>query len=339
VRAGRAADEEHETGERAHTSAAPAASAVPVAVHAAIDVGSNSVHLLVAAVSGDRIEPLIDESVFLGLGDRVRITGTVGRDLRGRLASTLAVYAATARRLDARSVEVVCTEPIRRAADAARAVFEASAAGGVPVHVLDHEEEGILTLLGVTSGRRLTSDLLVVDVGGGSCEFAMVRPRGRPEARGLQLGSAALTAELVQNDPPLPREIRALHQAARLALRAAPDARPTEIVAVGGTASNLARVTPPESDGHLTRGAVAAALDALVAEPSAVAVSRYGVNPIRARILPAGAAIVLAILDRYDIERIRVSDAGIREGLVLAAFRAGRAWRDRLAELASGLRS
>jgi exopolyphosphatase/pppGpp-phosphohydrolase len=65
---------------------------------------------------------------------------------------------------------------------------------------------------------------------------------------------------------------------------------------------------------------------------------RHLVNPIRAGLLSGGAAIMGAILQRYGVDRIRVSDAGIREGTIQAVAHAGPAWRDRLADLAHGWR-
>jgi exopolyphosphatase/pppGpp-phosphohydrolase len=65
---------------------------------------------------------------------------------------------------------------------------------------------------------------------------------------------------------------------------------------------------------------------------------RYFINPKRGPILVAGAVIVEALMRRYGVETVRVSEAGIREGAILAADRAGRAWRDRLLDLAAGWR-
>jgi len=343
VRTRQAARGARRTGERTRVATAPAASAAPTAparpasVHAAIDVGSNSVHLLVAEVAGERLTPLVDESTFLGLGDRVRREGTIGGELTAQLTAAVAAYAATARRLHARCIEVVGTEPLRRALDSARAVHAIEAAVGVPFHVLGHEEEGIATLLGATAGRPVTVDTLVVDIGGGSSEFVVVAPGQHPRATGLRFGSATLTAELVAHDPPTPGEIGALLDAARERLHAAPDAHPASVIAVGGTASNLARIVGGGSSGGvLARADVRAALDTLAATPVDALVARHGVNPVRARILPAGSAIVLALLDRYRAGEVGVSDAGIREGIVLAVSRAGRAWRDRLEALAAG---
>ena len=77
----------------------------------------------------------------------------------------------------------------------------------------------------------------------------------------------------------------------------------------------------------------------LATEPAAAAAARLAINPIRARILPAGAAIVDAILERYGANAIRVSEAGLREGAILAVGPRGSAWRDRLPDLAHGWRT
>ena len=102
----------------------PAVDATSVAdgavIGASIDIGANSVHLLVAAVAGHRVEPLLDESVFLGLGDRVARDGKLGPEARRDVINALASYAATASRLGARDLTIVGTEPIRRAFDRPR---------------------------------------------------------------------------------------------------------------------------------------------------------------------------------------------------------------------------
>lgn len=309
-------------------------------VGASVDLGSNSVHLLVAVIAGHRLQPLVDESVFLGLGSAVAERGYLGAAARGELVAALVRYADVARRLGAGNVTFIGTEPIRRATDASRIVHEVGVASGAPMHVLSHEEEAYLTIVGVTEGMPVTHETLVVDVGGGSSEFCIVDPTRSPRAAGLQLGSARLTDRFVSHDPPTATEVAAMRAAAVEAVRIAPDSSPSEIAAVGGTASNLLKVLPAAAlDRTLTRERIAEILAILASEPAAVASERHLVNPIRARILPAGAAIVDAILERYGVDRLRVSEAGIREGAILAVDHAGPAWRDRLAQLAHGWRT
>jgi exopolyphosphatase/guanosine-5'-triphosphate,3'-diphosphate pyrophosphatase len=309
-------------------------------VGAAADLGSNSVHLVVAVVAGHRLQPLVDESAFLGLGAAIVERGVLGEAARGELTATLVRYADVARRLGAGDVTFLGTEPIRRAADAARIVHEVFNASAAPVHVLSHEEEAYLMIIGVTEGLPVTHETLVIDVGGGSSEFCIVDPTHRPRASGLQLGSARLTDRFVSHDPPTASEVAAMRAAAGEAVRDAPSARPTEIVAVGGTASNLVKVLPAAMlDRTLTRDRIAEVQGILGSEPAAIAAERHLINPIRARILPAGAAIVDALLEHYGADELRVSEAGVREGAILAVDRAGPTWRDHLADLAHGWRT
>jgi len=87
-------------------------------IAASADAGSNSVHLFVAVVAGHRLEPLLDESAFLGLGGVVDDRGRLGRQKRAELASTLSRFAGIARDLGAATTTFVATEPLRRASDA-----------------------------------------------------------------------------------------------------------------------------------------------------------------------------------------------------------------------------
>lgn len=309
-------------------------------VGAAVDLGSNSVHLLVAAVVGHRLRPLVDESTFLGLGAAVDTRSHLGAAARGDLVETLARYAATAREHGASAITFMGTEPIRRAADGARIVRDVERGTRVPLHVLSHEEEAYLTLIGVTDGRPATHETLVVDIGGGSSEFCAVGPGGRARAAGLPIGSNRLTTAFVSTDPATDAEFAAMVAAADELLSSAMDAHPTEVVIVGGTASNLLKVTNAGvGEPIITRARLAEALANLTMAPAVATAERYVLNPTRARILPAGAAIVDALMRRYGVTSVRVAEAGMREGAVLAANHLPLMWRDRLADLAHGWRS
>ena len=281
--------------------------------------------------------PLADESALLGLGTLVDAGGLIPADARGPLLATLAGCAATARGLGAERIAFVGTEPLRRAADARSVVVAVEAATGVPFHVVDHREEGLLTLLGATSGRAVEADLLVVDIGGGSTQLVLVGPGRRADATGIGIGGARLTAAHVRHDPPTESEIRELRSAAAAAIAAGPAAAPTAIVAVGGTASNLVKVVPGALEDRLvTLDRLVEALAVLRSAPADEVAARCGIRPQRARILAAGAALLEAILERYGVPRATASEEGIREGTVLALARAGAAWRDRLELLAHG---
>jgi exopolyphosphatase/guanosine-5'-triphosphate,3'-diphosphate pyrophosphatase len=214
---------------------------------------------------------------------------------------------------------------------------------GLPIVVLEHAQEAELTLLGVTRGRAVEAPLLVVDIGGGSTEAVVQAPGAPPVTFVVPSGSNRLTASVEASDPPMPADRDRLASEARALLAGAAETRPERAVFVGGSATNLARVVagvgggdPAQPPSELTRAGIDQAIHELDHVPSAVVADRYRVTPARARLLPAGAALVLAFMERYGLEAIEVSEASLREGAVLAFRRAGSAWLERLTSLTVG---
>ena len=158
---------------------------------AAIDLGSTSVHLLIARPERSGLVVIDDESAFLGLGAAVDGPGALGAAGRTTLVATVLAFVERARAEGVDHPIVVGTEPLRRLSDALRIVAEVSAATGEPLTVLEHEEEALLTLVGLTAGRAVTGDLLVVDIGGGSSELVEIGPGpARPGSRVSRSGPA-----------------------------------------------------------------------------------------------------------------------------------------------------
>jgi exopolyphosphatase/guanosine-5'-triphosphate,3'-diphosphate pyrophosphatase len=252
--------------------------------------------------------------------------------------AALARYATMARSLGAGQIAFVGTQPLRRAADARAVVVAVEGGAGVPLHVLDHEEEGLLTLLGATAGRPVRGSLAVVDIGGGSSEVVIVEPGAVARSVGLAVGGASLTRQLAIGDPPSADEIAALRATAHRLVGGAPAGAPAVMLAVGGTASNLVKVIPAAGrDRLLTRRRLVAAYRTMGASPAGDVAARFGIRATRTRILPAGAAILEALLARYGIDRATAVEEGIREGVVLALAAAGDGWRDRLPSLVRDL--
>jgi exopolyphosphatase / guanosine-5'-triphosphate,3'-diphosphate pyrophosphatase len=305
-------------------------------VAAAIDVGAYSVHLLSAEVHGHRLDARFDESAALQLGSVVDERGELGFAAGTRLVDTLAAFAALARERGATLLCVVATDPFRRAGDAEDVIEVVEDRIGARIEVLRHEEEALLALLGAQAGRPVLRRTALLDVGGGSSEILLVEPGGEPLAVGLPLGAARLSRTFVTADPPSPADMDALLAEARRVVAGGPDGAPEELLAVGGTASNLIRVGPPLSRSILSVTRIRQALTLIMEMPADVIASRYGLKPSRARVLPGGAAILLAAAERYGLDRVRVSHDGLREGIVLAAAHAGGSWRDHLEWLAHG---
>lgn len=308
---------------------------------AAVDVGSNSVHVLVArlgrpATAGRRgLKVLADRSELLGLGDSVDIHGEVPRDQIAQVLATLHEYRELAAQLGAEPMMLMGTEPLRRAANAADVVAEVMRQLGLTLHVVSVRQEAELTFLGVTGGRPPPDPLIVIDIGGGSTEISLFVPDEKLSVVALPVGSARLTSQVVEHDPPTGAELDRLHDAAADIRRQLPTpptngrhGRPTAVF-VGGTATNIARL------GRLTRGGLAEDRRTIARMPSQAITELFGVRPRRARQLAAGAAIVEVMLDHYGLDEAHVSTASLRDGAILAGFRLGATWPDHLDEMVS----
>jgi len=304
-------------------------------VGAAVDIGSYSVHLLVAEVGSHELQAQHDESAHLGLGRAIDEDGRLG-SARATLVDTLAGFAARATSLGAQTLTIVATDPLRRATDARDALDDVRASTGLDITILSHEEEALLALVGAQEGRPVGRETLLIDVGGGSTEILVAGPVEPAVAVGLPLGAARLTGEHIAHDPPSELELIALYDDVHAAMALAPESAADQLAAVGGTARSLLRVGSPLANRVLSLNRIHNALDLLAADPASTISERHGVRLSRARVLAAGATILVGALERYGLDRLRVASGGLREGVVLATHRAGAAWRTELPALARG---
>ncbi len=307
-------------------------------VGAAIDVGSNSIHLLVAredrpsAAATGGLTVLLDQSELLGLGDAVDVHGEIARQSRALVLDAVIRFDALARQAGAARSTLIGTEPLRRAANRDRVAADVLSATGLVLHVLSVRQEAELTFLGVTGGRAPAGPLIVVDIGGGSTEVGVYFPGQPLQVVALPVGSARLTNLIVAHDPPTGTELDQLHEAAQDMRRQLPTpqaddrGRPAQAVFVGGSATNVARL------GRLTRSGLAEDRRTLARLDAAAIGEHFGVRPRRARQLAAGAAIVEVLLNHFGLEEAQVSQASLRDGAIIAEWRFAEEWPDRLEE-------
>lgn len=294
---------------------------------ACIDIGSNTIRLLVAELKDGRLRELHQERAFTHLGRSVAEAGEIpARKLAEALAVVVA-QVAVARGQGADPVRAVATAAIRDAANGAELCAEVERLTGIAVRVLSGEEEARLAFVGAagTLESRLasaddgTGRLGVIDVGGGSCELVVGSP---PATIGwwasVRVGSGALTERCLEGDPPLPSELAAAREAAAGAFAGLAPPRPERALAVGGGAASLARL----SGRRLDRAAVERSLQVLAAQPSAEVARRFGIDPERARLLAAALLILQAAGELFGVEPV-VGRGGIREGVLLDVLRAG----------------
>lgn len=305
---------------------------------AALDIGSNSVHLLVAARdAGSRLTPLLDVSHQAPIGRTVDATGSLGEDLRRLLLETIEGYVGQARALGAAPVVLLGTEAVRQAADASAFLGALTDRTGLGVTVLDRTSEGLLTLLGVTGGV-IDGPLAVVDIGGGSTEVTVARPAHPPVVGILPMGSARLAGQHVRHDPVTDEEVATLRAAARALVAGLDVPHPERVIVAGGSGTNVSRLLGRERTTPVDRAAIDAALRLLRDHPAEGLAGRTGLTPRRVAQLAAGLAIGEALLDRLGADVAEVSDASLREGALIATWAAGDDWLRSLPAIVWGQR-
>ena len=292
---------------------------------AAVDIGSNTVHVLVADVVRDRLEDVAHYVEMPELGPYVARTGTIGN--RGK-AAIRALRTVLARAATHHYDHLIAgaTEAVRLARDGEEFARRAGEAIGTPVHIIPAHREAELSFLGVASRHAARREWVMVDLGGGSTEVAIGRAREMVKWASLPIGSGVL-ADTYFADPPKPEERARMRRAALRELPQAPDGDVERIVATGGTASNLpfvlAKRNPP---------AVLTSHDLLQCEKrldgarAALVSERVGLPANRVKAMRAGVEVLLLLLDWYGLAVLHISHQGLRHGMLLAYLERGDTW-------------
>ncbi len=322
---------------------------------AAIDVGTNSVRLLVAEVAEARptsrrsshanpcrssprrvlvsslrlrLRPVLRRITITRLGEGLDAGGAIRPAAAARTAAAIEEFAALAAAAGVPQPLVVGTYALR----AARNPEELFRRLDRPVRVLTGEEEARLGFRGALAGLRIIgapSHVLVLDIGGGSVELTLGTPRGIEETHSLPLGCVVLTRRFLAHDPPRAAEGAALraHLARRLGPVLARLRRRLRLVGVGGTITTVAalaqRLVPYDPDKvhgyRLSAGAVRALTAGLLSRPLADRRRLPGLQPERADIIGAGALVLEHVLVELGRRFLVVSEADLLWALVLDA--------------------
>jgi exopolyphosphatase/guanosine-5'-triphosphate,3'-diphosphate pyrophosphatase len=297
---------------------------------ATVDLGTNTVRLLVVEAAGGQWRTLHQTQRVTRLGEGQAGTGRLLPEPMRRTAAAVTEFAQAARCLGATRVRIVATSAVREAANRAEFVAALEAQAGLPVEVVSGEEEARLALQGVTSGLPdLGENFVLFDIGGGSTEFVRARAGRAASAVSLRLGVVPL-AETWSEPGPVRwdrfAEMRAVIER-QLAAEVPPAIVATgagELVGTAGTVTTLAALDlglaaydADRVNGHrLTLAAVERQLARLGALPVADRGRLPCLEPGRADLIIPGIVICLAVLARFGREQFVVSDRGLREGLL-----------------------
>jgi exopolyphosphatase / guanosine-5'-triphosphate,3'-diphosphate pyrophosphatase len=289
---------------------------IPAVRVGVVDVGSNTVRLLVAdARSPGRVDAVHERRAFVALGVEVDRLGWISSGKLDEAIQTVREYATVARELGCDDLEVVVTAPGRRSANADELVAALALAARAPVRVLSAEDEARLAfagaLLGVEAG---AGSVAVCDSGGGSTEVVVGTVRDGPVwVRSLEVGSLTLLDRHLPGDPPGKEALAAARQAMAGVLEGFAPPLPQSAYATGGTARALRRL----AGRRLGADELDRALRKLGKRPAGEISAEFGVAAERARTLPAGAVILAEVQRRLGVP-LQVSRTGMREGVAVS---------------------
>jgi exopolyphosphatase/guanosine-5'-triphosphate,3'-diphosphate pyrophosphatase len=299
---------------------------------ATIDVGSNTVRLLVADVLGAATWRVVDQDqTVTRLGEGLAHSGRLGEAPMARTLAAVRAYVERGGGLGARDVHIVATSAVREASNGRAFATAIEAATGRRVDVVSGETEARLTLRGVRCGLgALTGSMLTFDIGGGSTEYVLADGDSIRSMASLRLGVVPLAERFPFPGPVDASRHRALCDEIRARLdgelpAAIRTARVDHLVGTAGTVTTLAaldlglaRYDGARVQGHaLSRAAV----DGLAARLGRLTVAERAalpcLEPGRADLIVPGTAIVTVTMDLARVDSLQVSDYGLREGLLM----------------------
>ncbi len=314
---------------------------------AAIDIGSNSIKLVVVEATGDSFAVLAREKEVVRLGHATLREKHLSAAATGRAADTIKRFRGIAEGRGAASVFAIATASVREANNAAEFIDEIKRLTGVRVEVLSGVEEArLIGLAAAHSCAMRGAVLLNIDIGGGSTELSLVQDVAPIKLFSMKLGAVGLTERFIFTDPIKPKELRALKEEVRAALdRPSRELRGAiwdQVTGTSGTALALGeslRLRRSLAAADREQGAQPAANDITLAR-----LSRFneflatlslaerqevpGISAQRSEIIIAGGQILEGTMRALGIERISTCDWALREGVIL----------DRLLQLAAETR-
>lgn len=294
----------------------------PTGVYAAVDLGSNSFHLMVARYAGGRVH-LIDK-----VKERVALAAGLGADLRideaaqERGLACLALFAERLQAVPNARVRVVGTSTLRRAKNASEFIERAEATLGHPIEVIPGVEEARLVFVGAASVLPSRGRRLLIDIGGGSTEVVLGEGRQAEHTDSLHMGCVNFTEGFFPDGKISADRFRAASFAARLELeplsREIADEEWQEAVGTSGTIEAIANIAKAAdwSGRRLSREGLFEVRDAMLEAKHVDDLDLPELSDKRRPVLPGGVAILCAFFDVFALDEIRPCDGALRDGVV-----------------------
>ena len=296
-----------------------------------IDVGTNSIHLLVGILGlGGKFHVLLKERDLTRLGEGGLAKGRLTKRAMRRALDVLGRYAATLRRFDVDHVEAVATSAVRGAVNGRSFVRRVRERLKLPLRVISGREEARLIYLGVVQARGFTASTLVISIGGGSAQVMVGGGARLRYGVSRPLGCARLAEQFIRHDPPKPEAVRVLEQAAQRAWRpvgravrryrwrhaVGSSATTEQLVAAANLLAN-GRAAKRKPRLSISRQSLRRLVRWLAESTAAERMRLPGLDPRREDLaLPTG-VVLLTWMEACNVSRLQYAPGSLREGLVL----------------------
>src|SRR6266478_8621302 len=317
----------------------------PSPVRAAIDIGSNTIHIVIARCSPHNLEILEDQVDLVRIGESVTATGEISQQKCDAAIAVLTRYKALAEQYAANPIFVVATEAIRQASNSASFLEQVQRETGLTMQVISGNAEATLTFYGATyevsSGPNPPAQIGVMDLGGGSLELVTAKNMHITWRTSIPIGSGWLHDRYLASNPSTYDELavaesflQTYFQGVRI------KRRPSVLIVTGGSANSLLHLVHQAfklemHQSQLTQKDLIRC-QGLLSSLTAEEVSERFQQPLeRARILLAGALIIETVMSYLHLNEIHISPHGIREGVLLAYERYGENWLEIVSQSAA----
>jgi len=319
----------------------------PSPMRAAIDIGSNTIRLVVARSAPSDLDIVVSKEQLVRIGESVTATGAISQEKSDAAIALLNQYKALAMKYAADPIFVVATEAIRQASNSAAFLERVQCENGLTVQLISGTAEAALTFYGatyeVTREPNPPAEIGVMDLGGGSLELVTAKHLQITWRTSIPIGSGWLHDRYLPSNPPTYNEVsvaeaflQTYFQGMRL------KHRPPVLIVTGGSATSLLYLVHcafklDEHRNQLTQQDLIHCEGLLSSLPAEEIAQRFDQPPGRARILLAGALIIRAAMSRLHMNEIHISPHGIREGVLLAFERYGDHWLDIVSQSSAAL--
>jgi len=293
---------------------------------ASIDIGTNTILLLIAEVDQGRIKPLFEMETVVRLGERIHENGILLKEAMNRGLQALSQYLERCRAMEVQEIFAVGTSALREAKNSQDFLKLVEGKLDLSIEVISGEEEAQLSFLAVARDLEETGKtFLVVDVGGGSTEFILGKGDQIRQWLSLPLGSVRFTEQFLKSDPVREEEWQAMEREIGKRLIHLPHTEePLPMVAVGGTATTLASVEQGLEEFvvekiHrfvLKKEALKNQLLLYRAKTIQERKKIPGLPMARADVILAGAAILYLTMEEVKCPSVLISSHGVRYGLL-----------------------